>query len=150
MLSFDTNIAVHAANSGTPLHDRARDFLQSVAARRDMAVCELVLVELYLKLRNEKFLADHAPPRRRQPFAKPTARTKPGRSLNPPRSWKICGNWLPKIASLFAASSICASLTRYATMESLNLRRPTKWILRGKAFSEFGTHSLPNPTVIFI
>ena len=57
MLSFDTNIAVHAANSGSPLHERARDFLQSVAARRDMAVCELVLVELYLKLRNEKIFS---------------------------------------------------------------------------------------------
>jgi len=57
MLSFDTNIAVHAANSGSPLHDRARDFLQSVATRRDMAVCELVLVELYLKLRNEKIFS---------------------------------------------------------------------------------------------
>lgn len=57
MLSFDTNIAVHAANSASPLHDRARDFLQSVATRRDMAVCELVLVELYLKLRNEKIFS---------------------------------------------------------------------------------------------
>ena len=54
MLSFDTNIAVHAANLGSPLHARARDFLQSLATRRDTAVCELVLVELYLKLRNEK------------------------------------------------------------------------------------------------
>lgn len=54
MLSFDTNIAVHAANTSSPLHERARDFFQSLATRRDTAVCELVLVELYLKLRNEK------------------------------------------------------------------------------------------------
>ena len=57
MLSFDTNIAVHAANSASSLHDRARDFLQSVAKRRDMAICELALVELYLKLRNEKIFS---------------------------------------------------------------------------------------------
>ncbi len=57
MLSFDTNIAVYAANSGSPLHGRARDFLQSMATRRDVAVCELVLVELYLKLRNEKIFS---------------------------------------------------------------------------------------------
>ena len=57
MLSFDTNIAVHAANTGSPQHDRARDFLLSVATRRDVAVCELVLVELYLKLRNEKIFS---------------------------------------------------------------------------------------------
>ncbi len=57
MMSFDTNIAVHAANSASPLHDRARDFLQSLATRKDIAICELVLVELYLKLRNEKIFS---------------------------------------------------------------------------------------------
>jgi toxin-antitoxin system PIN domain toxin len=57
MLSFDTNIAVYAANAGSPFHDRARDFLQSLATRKDIAVCELVLVELYLKLRNEKIFS---------------------------------------------------------------------------------------------
>lgn len=57
MLSFDTNIAVHAANSASPLHDRAREFIQSLATRRDIAICELVLVELYLKLRNEKIFS---------------------------------------------------------------------------------------------
>lgn len=54
MLSFDTNLAVHAANKASPVHEAARDFMQSLATRRDVAVCELVLVELYLKLRNEK------------------------------------------------------------------------------------------------
>jgi toxin-antitoxin system PIN domain toxin len=57
MLSFDTNIAVYAANAGSPFHDRARDFLQSLATRKDIAICELVLVELYLKLRNEKIFS---------------------------------------------------------------------------------------------
>ena len=57
MLSFDTNIAVYAANAGSPFHDRARNFLQSLATRKDIAVCELVLVELYLKLRNEKIFS---------------------------------------------------------------------------------------------
>ena len=54
MLSFDTNLAVHAANTASPVHEAARAFMQSLASRRDVAVCELVLVELYLKLRNEK------------------------------------------------------------------------------------------------
>lgn len=54
MLSFDTNLAVHAANKASPVHSAARTFLLSLAERRDVAVCELVLVELYLKLRNEK------------------------------------------------------------------------------------------------
>ena len=54
MISFDTNIAVHAANAASPLHEAARSFLQSLATRKDVAICELVLVELYLKLRSEK------------------------------------------------------------------------------------------------
>lgn len=57
MLSFDTNIAVHAANAASPLHEKAREFIESIATRRDMAICELVLVELYLKLRNERIFA---------------------------------------------------------------------------------------------
>jgi len=54
MISFDTNIAVYAANSASAMHRPAVEFLQSLASRRDVAICELVLVELYLKLRNEK------------------------------------------------------------------------------------------------
>ncbi len=54
MISFDTNIAVHAANGASPWHEAARQFLESIAVRKDVAICELVLVELYLKLRNEK------------------------------------------------------------------------------------------------
>lgn len=57
MISFDTNIAVHAANSASPQHKAAVGFLCSLASRKDVAVCELVLVELYLKLRNEKIFS---------------------------------------------------------------------------------------------
>jgi len=54
MTSFDTNIAVHAANIASPWHHAACGFIQSLATRKDVAICELVLVELYLKLRNGK------------------------------------------------------------------------------------------------
>jgi uncharacterized protein len=57
MLSFDTNIAVHAANKASVLHRAAYEFVASLGSRRDVAVCELMLVELYLKLRNEKIFA---------------------------------------------------------------------------------------------
>lgn len=57
MLSFDTNIAVYAANSSSTYHAQAVAFIQSLAARKDVAICELVLVELYLKLRNEKIFS---------------------------------------------------------------------------------------------
>ena len=57
MLSFDTNLAVHAANAASPFHGNAVAFIQSLASRKDVAICELVLVELYLKLRNEKIFS---------------------------------------------------------------------------------------------
>jgi toxin-antitoxin system PIN domain toxin len=57
MLSFDTNIAVYAANRASHLHESAYAFVGSLGSQRDVAVCELMLVELYLKLRNEKIFA---------------------------------------------------------------------------------------------
>jgi toxin-antitoxin system PIN domain toxin len=54
MISFDTNIAVYAVNGTSPWHEAAKQFLLSLALRKDVAVSELMLVELYLKLRNEK------------------------------------------------------------------------------------------------
>lgn len=52
VISFDTNIAVYAANSASEFHKPALEFMESLARRQDVVVCELVLVELYLKLRN--------------------------------------------------------------------------------------------------
>ena len=52
MISFDTNLAVYAANSAMPQHGAARQFLESLGPRSDVVVCELMLVELYLNLRN--------------------------------------------------------------------------------------------------
>jgi toxin-antitoxin system PIN domain toxin len=57
MLSFDTNLAVHAANCDSASHAPCRGFIESLATRRDVAICELMLVELYLKLRNERIFA---------------------------------------------------------------------------------------------
>jgi uncharacterized protein len=80
MLSFDTNIAVYAANFASPYHDRAVGFIQSLASRKDVAICELVLVELYLKLRNEKI------------FSKPLSAEKAAavcQSYRKNRSWML-------------------------------------------------------------
>jgi uncharacterized protein len=54
VISFDTNIAVYAANRASALHQSAYEFIAALGSRRDIAICELMLVELYLKLRNEK------------------------------------------------------------------------------------------------
>jgi toxin-antitoxin system PIN domain toxin len=56
MLSFDTNLVVHACNTRSPHHARASAFLESLANRDDVVVCELMLVEVYLKIRNPAIL----------------------------------------------------------------------------------------------
>ena len=52
MLSIDTNILFAALEATAPQHERARAFLESHRDNDSMAICELVLVELYLLLRN--------------------------------------------------------------------------------------------------
>jgi toxin-antitoxin system PIN domain toxin len=54
LLSVDTNILVHASNSASSQHQAARAYVAELARRRDVVICELMLVELYLKLRNER------------------------------------------------------------------------------------------------
>ena len=46
MISFDTNIALPAVHAGAPGHSRAAEFLGSLQDRDDVAVSELVLLEL--------------------------------------------------------------------------------------------------------
>ena len=41
-----------------PEHSAARLFINSLASRQDVMVCELVLVEIYLKLRNPRILPE--------------------------------------------------------------------------------------------
>ncbi|ORW01435.1 TA system VapC family ribonuclease toxin [Mycobacterium kyorinense] len=52
MLSIDTNVLLYAQNQDCPEHDAAAAFLVECADRTDVAVCELVLLELYQLLRN--------------------------------------------------------------------------------------------------
>ena len=54
MKSFDTNLAVYALNPKMPQHERARPFLESLKDDSGVAVCELMLVELFLKLCNHR------------------------------------------------------------------------------------------------
>ncbi len=56
MLSFDTNLVVYAANADAPEHAPAAAFLNSLGPRQDVVVCELMLVEVYLKLRNPRIV----------------------------------------------------------------------------------------------
>jgi uncharacterized protein len=57
LLSIDTNILLYAQNRNCPEHQQARAFIEQCVAREDVAICELVLVELYQLLRNPAVLA---------------------------------------------------------------------------------------------
>jgi len=52
MISFDTNLAVYANNLAMAQQTASREFIESLADRDDVVVCDLMLLELYLKLRN--------------------------------------------------------------------------------------------------
>ncbi len=53
MLTADTNLFIHAADPDSRHHAKAREFFVDLAAQQDeFVVCELVLVELYMQLRN--------------------------------------------------------------------------------------------------
>jgi len=51
VISFDTNILFPALEPSHPHHARARQFLQGLSRGR-VAVCELVLTEVYVMVRN--------------------------------------------------------------------------------------------------
>jgi toxin-antitoxin system PIN domain toxin len=62
MISFDTNLVVHSANEDSDHFEGARDFLQEMAERKDVVICELMLVEVFLKLCNAKIFKNPMTP----------------------------------------------------------------------------------------
>ena len=56
MISVDTNILLYAQNADCPENGPARGFLQELAGSQDVVISELVLVELYILLRNPAVL----------------------------------------------------------------------------------------------
>lgn len=52
MIAADTNIFVYAANPASEKHDAATRFFASFQTNPEFVVCELVLIELYMQLRN--------------------------------------------------------------------------------------------------
>jgi uncharacterized protein len=50
--SCDTNVLYHAINRSSEGHSRAADYLESQRDDPNFALCELVLVELYILIRN--------------------------------------------------------------------------------------------------
>jgi toxin-antitoxin system PIN domain toxin len=52
LISLDTNLLLYSLNRDCPEHEAARTFVESCVDRRDVAIAELVLIELYVLLRN--------------------------------------------------------------------------------------------------
>jgi len=52
MLSVDTNLLLYSYSEAAPEHEAARQFIESLSPREDVALSEFVLTELYLLLRN--------------------------------------------------------------------------------------------------
>ena len=56
----DTNLFIHAADPDSPHHAKARDFFDDACVERndsEFVLCELVLIELYMQLRNAAVFA---------------------------------------------------------------------------------------------
>lgn len=61
MRSPDTNVLLYGLNVDCPEFPRAREVLTELGRADDVAICELVLVELYLLLRNPAVLCSPVP-----------------------------------------------------------------------------------------
>lgn len=63
MISFDTNLLLYSLNRDCPEYQDARVFFASLpASPNSVAICELVLVELYVLLRNPAVLQNPLDP----------------------------------------------------------------------------------------
>ncbi len=56
MISLDTNILLYAQNRECAEHTEAYEFIRALASSSKVVICELILVELYLLLRNPTVL----------------------------------------------------------------------------------------------
>ena len=61
MTSIDTNILFAALDVDHALHPKASGFIDSLADRSDVVISELVLVELYILLRNPVVMGEPLP-----------------------------------------------------------------------------------------
>jgi toxin-antitoxin system PIN domain toxin len=62
LISLDTNLLIYALNSAAVEHKAAREFVNALEQDDNVAICELVLFELYGLLRNEKVFPNPAGP----------------------------------------------------------------------------------------
>jgi toxin-antitoxin system PIN domain toxin len=56
MISVDSNLLLYSYSAASPHHRAAREFLEKLSTREDVALSEFVLTEFYLLLRNPAVL----------------------------------------------------------------------------------------------
>ncbi|MEI6321688.1 MAG: TA system VapC family ribonuclease toxin [bacterium] len=56
MIGIDTNILAYARLSASPYHKKALSFLEALGESTEVVISELVLMEFYVLLRNEKII----------------------------------------------------------------------------------------------
>ncbi|QQL46209.1 TA system VapC family ribonuclease toxin [Sulfuriroseicoccus oceanibius] len=61
MIGVDTNLLLYALHAGVGEHAAARAFMMECGTRQDVVMSELVLVELYVLLRNAKVFGREVP-----------------------------------------------------------------------------------------
>lgn len=108
MLSLDTNILFAALETTAPAHARARAFLEAQRRNDSLVICELVLVELYLLLRNPAVVG------------KPLSATEASQLCQRLRQnphWRLVEN-----APVMDAVWTCASQTSFARRRIIDVR----------------------------
>ncbi len=145
MLSIDTNLLLYCYSEASPHHAAARQFIESVSDRDDVALSEFVLTEFYLLLRNPAVLT--------QPLNAPEAVAVIQSYRQHPR-WKILG-FPPTSRELHAelwqqaAAPDFARRRIYDTRTALSLRAfgVTDFATANeKDFQGFGFGKVWNPT----
>lgn len=127
MTSFDSNILLYAFSAASPFHDGARDFLEDLTARDDVAVSELVLVELYTLLRNPAVLV--------RPLS-PTAAVQVVQSYRRHPRWMLLG-FDPNSVALHDELWRLAAEARFGRRRIYDARLALS--LRGQGVTDFAT-----------
>jgi predicted nucleic acid-binding protein len=78
VIGIDTNILIYARVATAPFHAKAVAFVEQLAAELGVVMAELVLVELYMALRNPAILQPRSMRRATQPGVSTFARTHIG------------------------------------------------------------------------
>jgi toxin-antitoxin system PIN domain toxin len=142
MISLDTNILLYAQNQDCAEHPAAAAFLRSCARRDDVAISELVLLELYQLLRNPAVLE--------RPLGAPEAAEVCGGFRRNPR-WALIENApvMDKVWSLAARPGIARRRLFDARLSFTLLHHGvTEFATRNvKDFDTLGFHRVWDPLV---